>query len=200
MSDLIRGLKAGDADAYGRLVNEYGDRLRRFAARMAGPEVADDITQEVFLRVYRSIRTFDPAGSLAAWIFTIANNLCVDHLRRRPPAHRTHRSAPDPSDEAEGREAREALRRAVASLPEGQKRVFHLREEAGLSFREIADLLGCPLGTALGRMHAAMTTLRKALNRNPASAFGGRGIPDNPMGSRSGIAQPQTNGERRSNS
>lgn len=164
MSDLILGLKAGDPEAYGRLVSGYGDRLRRFAARMAGPEVADDLVQEVFLRVYRSIRRFDPAGSLAAWIFTIANNLCVDHLRKRPPAARTRRPPPGPSDEAEGREAREALSRAIASLPDGQKRVFHLREDAGLSFREIAALLNCPLGTALGRMHAAMATLRKSLD------------------------------------
>ena len=58
---------------------------------------------------------------------------------------------------------RESLRRAVAQLPEPQKRVFLLREEAGLTFREIADLLGCPLGTALGRMHTALASLRKAL-------------------------------------
>ena len=164
MDELIRGLKAGSPEAYRRLVEEYGDRLRRFAARLAGPEVADDIVQEVFLRVYRSIRTFDPSGSLASWIFTIANNLCVDHLRKRPPADRTRQPQPGPPQLAEGREVRDALRRAVASLPEGQKQVFHLREEAGLSFREIAELLGCPLGTALGRMHAAMATLRKALN------------------------------------
>jgi RNA polymerase sigma-70 factor (ECF subfamily) len=163
MSDLIRGLKAGDPEAYDLLVTEYGDRLRRFAARMAGPEVAEDVVQEVFLRVYRSIRTFDSSGSLAAWIFAIANNLCVDLLRKRPPERRPRGATPDPSAVAEGREARESLRRAVASLPDAQKRVFLLREEAGLSFREIADLLKCPLGTALGRMHAAMGTLRKAL-------------------------------------
>lgn len=164
MSDFIRRLKSGDPDAFAILVNDYGDRLRRFSARMAGPEHAEDIVQEVFLRVYRSIRSFDPSGSLASWIFTIANNLCVDQVRKRPPATRSRRSEPDPSAEAEGRETRQALLRAVAALPEPQKRVFLLREEAGLSFREIADLVGCPLGTALGRMHTAMGALRKALN------------------------------------
>lgn len=163
MNDWIRGLRAGEPKAYERLVSEFGGRLRRFAARMAGPEVADDVAQEVFLRVYRSIRTFDPSGSLPAWVFTIANNLCVDHLRRRRPGRRLPSPASDPSEEAEGREAREALIRAVDALPEEQKRVFHLREEAGLTFREIAGLLGCPLGTALGRMHAAMAGLRRAL-------------------------------------
>src|SRR5262245_13716512 len=126
MSDLIPGLKAGDSAAYDRLVTDYGDRLRRFAARMAGPEVAEDIVQEVFLRVFRSIRSFDPSGSLAAWIFTIANNLCVDHLRKRQIDRRESRPQPGPSDLAEGRESRRALLRAVASLPESQKRVFLL--------------------------------------------------------------------------
>jgi RNA polymerase sigma-70 factor (ECF subfamily) len=163
MSDLIAGLKAGEPEAYDRLVAEYGDRLRRFAARMAGPEFADDVVQEVFLRVYRSIRSFEPSGSLAAWIFAIANNLCIDHLRKRPLERRPRPASPDPSTVAEGREARESLLRAVAALPDAQKRVFLLREEAGLSFREISELLECPLGTALGRMHSAMAALRKAL-------------------------------------
>jgi RNA polymerase sigma-70 factor (ECF subfamily) len=164
MRNLIQGLKAGDPESYEVLVSDYGDRLRRFAARMAGPDAAEDLVQDVFLRVYRSIHAFDPAGSLAAWIFTIANNLCVDHLRKRPPAKRVRRPEPGPSDAAAGREERAALLAAVASLPETQKRVFLLREEAGLSFREIADLLRCPLGTALGRMHSALGALRKALN------------------------------------
>jgi RNA polymerase sigma-70 factor (ECF subfamily) len=164
MSEFIRRLKSGDPDAFEALVAEYGDRLRRFAARMAGPEHAEDIVQEVFLRVYRSIRTFDPSGSLASWIFAIANNLSVDVLRKRPPAPRDRRSEPGPPARAEGREQREALLRAIAALPEPQKRVFLLREEAGLSFREIADLMESPLGTALHRMHAAMGSLRKTLN------------------------------------
>ena len=164
MKDLIRRLKAGDPKAYEVLVDEYGDRLRRFASRMAGPEVAEDVVQEVFLRIYRSIQSFDDAGSLAAWIFTIANNLCVDHLRKRPPAARQGRAEPGPSEVAEILETRRALLRAVQALPEEQKRVFLLREEAGLSFREIAELMSCPLGTALFRMHAALVSLRKTLN------------------------------------
>ena len=164
MNDLIPGLRAGNPDAYDKLVAEYGDRLRRFAARMAGPDVADDIVQEVFLRVFRSIRSFDPAGSFAAWIFAIANNLCIDHLRKRPPERRQQGRTLEPSAMAEDREVRESLRRAVASLPDPQKRVFLLREEAGLTFREIAELLDCPLNTALGRMHTAMASLRKALS------------------------------------
>lgn len=164
MTDFVGRLKAGDPKAYERLVADYGDRLRRFASRLSGPETAEDIVQEVFLRVYRSVRSFDPTGSLPAWIFTIASNLCVDQLRRRPLQVRARTPEPDPSDAAVRRESRDSLLQAIASLPDSQKRVFLLREEAGLTFREIAELLQCPLGTALGRMHAAMETLRKSLN------------------------------------
>ena len=163
MNDLIPRLKAGEPKAYEFLVDEYGDRVRRFASRLAGPEAAEDVVQEVFLRIYRSIGSFDPSGSFAAWIFTIANNLCVDRIRKRPPVPPPPRSGPDPSESAEIRETRQAVLRAVQDLPEEQKRVFLLREEAGLSFREISELMSCPLGTALFRMHAALASLRKAL-------------------------------------
>jgi RNA polymerase sigma-70 factor (ECF subfamily) len=163
MKDLIQGLKAGDSRAFERLVEEFGDRVHRYVARLAGLDGAEDLTQEVFLRVYRSIGSFEPSGGLAPWIFTIATHLSVDQLRRRI----ARPIAPTPSnrsgDPVEARELRETLVEAVARLPEEQRRVFYLREEAGLSFREIAEVLRCPPGTALWRMHAAMTRLRKAL-------------------------------------
>src|SRR5688572_16663047 len=98
MNDLIPRLKAGEPKAYEFLVDEYGDRLRRFASRLAGPEAAEDVVQEVFLRIYRSIGSFDSSGSFAAWIFTIANNLCVDRIRKRPPVPPPPKSGPGPSE------------------------------------------------------------------------------------------------------
>jgi len=163
MDDLIQGLKAGDGRAFERLVQEYGDRVHRYVTRIAGLEGAEDLTQEVFLRVYRAIGSFEPSGGLAPWIFTIATHLGVDQLRKR----QARPEAPPPvdrrGDPVEARELRETLLEAIAGLPEDQRRVFHLREEAGLSFREIAQVLRCPPGTALWRMHAAMTRLRKSL-------------------------------------
>jgi len=168
MDDLVRGLKAGDGRAYERLVAEYGDRVYRFIRRLAGPSEAEDLVQEVFLRIHRSAATYDPSGSFNAWVFTIANNLCLDHLRRGAGHRRTGPVDEETADPATGitpefHEARTALRRAVAELPPDQKEVFLLREEAGLSFKEIAETLQCPLNTALGRMHYAMERLRKSL-------------------------------------
>jgi RNA polymerase sigma-70 factor (ECF subfamily) len=167
MDDLVTGLKAGDPAAFESLVRGFGDRLYRFVRRLVGERWADDLTQDVFMRVYRTIGSYRPIGRFEAWVYTVANNVCVDFLRRRRP------EAPLPeSEEAEARsplerieedERRDALLKAVERLPADQKRVFLLREEAGLSFKEIADVLGCPLNTALGRMHYAMEHLRKAL-------------------------------------
>lgn len=165
MDELIRGLKARDQGAFERLLREHGDRLFRFARRMVGPAEAEDVVQEVFLRVHRSIDSFDPSGSFPAWLFTIAHNLCRDRGRRAAPEHAELGEIPGPAGRAgvENREIREALARAVAELPPDQKQVFLMREEAGLSFREIAQAIGCPLNTALGRMHYAMEKLRRSL-------------------------------------
>jgi RNA polymerase sigma-70 factor (ECF subfamily) len=175
MDELVGGLRAGEPAAFDRFVREYGDRLYRFVRRMVGDRWADDVAQEVLIRVHRSVASYEPTGSFDSWLFTIANNLCIDHMRRRRPEREfsaiddeVHADVPDgrepdPVEAMEGRELREALRRAVQGLPLEQRQVFLMREEAGLSFKEIAEITKCPLNTALGRMHYAMENLRKAL-------------------------------------
>jgi RNA polymerase sigma-70 factor (ECF subfamily) len=168
MDDLVTGLKAGDPAAFESLVRGFGDRLYRFVRRLVGERWADDLTQETFVRVYRTVGSYRPTGRFEAWMYTVANHACIDFLRRRrPEAALTEReldaSSPSPLERIEEDERRRALLKAVERLPVDQKQVFLLREEAGMSFREIADVLGCPLNTALGRMHYAMEHLRKAL-------------------------------------
>jgi RNA polymerase sigma-70 factor (ECF subfamily) len=175
MDDLIKGLKAGSAAAFERLVREYGDRIYRFARRLVGERSADDLTQEVLVRVFRSIRSYQPTGRFESWLFTIANHLAIDEARRRKPEasiseldpeltpERFASESPEPVESLEEVERRRALLQAVEQLPLEQRQVFLLREEAGLSFKEIADMTGCPLNTALGRMHYAMEHLRKVL-------------------------------------
>lgn len=166
MDDLVRGLKAGESGAYERLVREYGDRLYRFCLRMVGATEAEDVVQETFLRVHRSIGSYQPSGRFESWLFTIANHLALDAIRRRT-APMSEGAEPEdgcgPEDELALREVQDALVRAVERLPVDQKQVFLLREEAGLSFKEIAEMMHCPLNTALGRMHYAMLHLRRSL-------------------------------------
>ncbi|MHC4607491.1 MAG: RNA polymerase sigma factor [Planctomycetota bacterium] len=168
MDDLLKGLQAGDAGAFERFVREFGDRIFRFVGRLVGPRWAEDLTQEVFLRIHRSVGKYRPTGSFKAWIFTLANNVCIDFLRKRrletaelPEAQAGPESGP--VDALTAVELRDAVLRAVERLPVEQRQVFLLREEAGLAFREIAEVVGCPLNTALGRMHYALLSLRKTL-------------------------------------
>lgn len=175
MDELVQGLAAGRPEAFEALVRDYGDRLYRFIKRMAGERWAEDLTQEVFVRVHRSIRSYRPTGRFESWLFTIASHLAIDFLRKqRPEASLSEVDAElsperfaskglQPSDALEEGERRRALLRAVERLPVDQKQVFLLREEAGLSFKEIAEIAGCPLNTALGRMHYAMEHLRRSL-------------------------------------
>ena len=124
------------------------------------------MVQEVFIRVHRSIDRYEPRGKFESWIFTIANNLSLDFLRRkRPETTETLElvGRVGPHEHASHRELRDALMAEVDRLPSEQREVFLLREKSGLSFREIADRIGCPLNTALGRMHYAMEHLRKGL-------------------------------------
>ena len=175
MDDLVEGLKAGHAWAFERLVREFGDRIYRFVKRIVGDRAAEDVAQEVMIRVFRSIGRYRPTGRFESWLFTIANNLCIDHTRKRRPeaslsevggelsADQFASGAPEPSRRLEEGERRGAILDAVEELPVEQKQVFLLREEAGLTFAEIAKALGCPLNTALGRMHYAMDHLRRSL-------------------------------------
>ena len=167
MDELVGGLKAGDPAAFESLVRGFGDRLYRFVRRLVGERWADDLTQDVFMRVFRTIGSYRPIGRFEAWVYTVANNVCLDFLRRRRPeaplAEAEVAEGRSPLERIEEDERRAALLRAVERLPVDQKQVFLLREEAGMSFKEIADVLGCPLNTALGRMHYAMEHLRKAL-------------------------------------
>ncbi len=173
MTDLVRGLQAGKAEAYERLVRDYGDRIHRFVRRRVGDRFADDVTQDAFIRIHRSIGSYEPGGSFDSWLFTIANNLCIDHARSKRNQRQQsledvaenvpERRARDPAGSLEDREMRSALMQAVHELPPEQKEVFLLREEAGLSFKEIAAITGCPINTALGRMHYAMEHLRSSL-------------------------------------
>lgn len=175
MDELVRGLKDGRPEAFERLVREFGDRIYRFVRRLAGERSAEDLTQEVFIRVHRSIDAYRPEGRFESWLFAIANNLCIDHARRRKPEvslsdlgddpapERFAGGGREPEDAVEEDERKRALLKAVERLPFEQKQVFLMRQEAGLSFQEIALAIGCPLNTALGRMHYAMETLRKSL-------------------------------------
>jgi len=148
-----------DAD---RLFSEHRDGVFRYVRRIVGqPEAARDLTQEVFLRVARA-GVPDTAGEgRRAWIFRIARNLALNHVRdhrRRPQSVAIEdRSAPATQ------ELSEAIRQALAALPEIDRDVFLLREQAGLPYDEIAASCGLTTDAVRSRLHRTRQQLRDAL-------------------------------------
>ena len=166
---LLEGLRRRDPGAFRWLLDRWGGPLYTYLARRTGDRAAaEDLVSEVLVRVLSHIERYRSRGRFAAWLFTIAYRLCLDHLeRRRPDAGEAvvepASAEPGPEREAFSAVAREKLERALADLPERQREVFFLREYGGLSFAEIADALDCPLSTALARMRYAVLKLRKDL-------------------------------------
>ena len=171
---LLQRLRDGDAAGGEVLVRRYHPTLMRYLQRVAGNEAAEELHQQTWLSVLDHVEKFDPAssgGGFKAWVFRIATNKANDlwRSRGREKAAKeglrlvTDDMAPPAGERLEGSEQVVRLQRAIALLPENQRQVLMLRYYSNLKFVEIANILGCPLNTALGRMHKAMIKLRELM-------------------------------------
>jgi RNA polymerase sigma-70 factor (ECF subfamily) len=168
-------LRAGDARAFEELVRAYQHRVFGVALRMLGNRTeAEDIAQEVFLRVHRSIADFRGQAKLSTWLYAIASRLCLNRLasgeRHRVRAGEdTLMQLPSAdtgaADTLERGERDAALRHAIASLPEERRIVVVLRDVEGLSYDEIAQALDLEPGTVRSRLHRARLDLKDKLER-----------------------------------
>lgn len=161
-----------DPAAFRELVQRYKARLFGFLVHLAGRDSADDLFQDVWLRVLRAAPRYEARGQAAGWLFKIARGVALNHLSR---AGRIEPTAPEdaalehadrePSPHAalEREELAARIDALVLELPREQREVFLLRELGRLSFAEIAELVGVPLGTTLSRMSYAVRKLRARL-------------------------------------
>jgi len=169
---LVDRLRKGETAAGEALVRKYYQPLVRYLQRLVGSEqLAEEMHQQTWLSVLEHLDRFDArhvTGGFKAWLFRIATNKANDHWRsngRERAAKDGLRRMVDEQLPAadfrmEGTEQEQKLRRAIQQLPDAQKQVLMLRYYSNLKFIEIADMLGCPLNTALGRMHKAMLKLK----------------------------------------
>jgi RNA polymerase sigma-70 factor (ECF subfamily) len=169
---LIQRCLAGEKAAFDRLVERYYQRLDRLVQHVLGsPTLAEDVTQETFLRAYRALSRFRGEASFYSWLYRIALNLCMTHLRQRShPSHALGECsdvpappAADPASQLECRERHRLVRAAIAALPPHYRIVVILRDVEGLSYQEIADLIAIPLGTVKSRLNFAKRLLRDQL-------------------------------------
>jgi len=173
-SAVVSAFLGGEERAFQELVERYQTRLLNFIYRTIGDrEKAEDLVQEVFIRVYRHLHRFDPAKKFSTWIYTIASNLAKNELRNRsrnplvlfqtikknwqdeerPLQFEDTASRPD--DLYRKRHLRALVDQATAQLPEHHRQVFVLRELEGKSYEEIAEITACNLGTVKSRLNRA---------------------------------------------
>ncbi len=169
-SEVIQRVLAGDTEAFDILVSQYRETIYRLAYRMTrNAEDAKDLAQEAFVQAYRSLGSFQNRSTFSTWLYRIAMNLCLDHLKaaaREDPAE-VDGSVKDPGvgslDALLGHERDRALAAAIESLPPQQKATLTLRVHQELSHREIAEVLGCSEGTAKANYFHAVRSLRRKL-------------------------------------
>jgi len=173
-SGVVSAFLEGESRAFDELVNRYQNRLLNFVYRTTGDrERAEDLVQEVFVRVYRHIHRFDRSRKFSTWIYTIASNLAKNELRNRsrnplvlfqtirrnwedddrPLQFEDPGSRPD--DLYRKRHLREVVEDAVEKRPPHHRNVFVLRELEGKSYEEIAEITSCNLGTVKSRLNRA---------------------------------------------
>jgi len=188
-NEIIEGMARGDQRAFRELVERYKKKVYYLALDMAGnPVDAEDISQEVFLKVYRSFATFRRGAKLGSWLYRVTYNASIDHLRSKSAAPEPmadevlesrgregdglpHGGASDPAAAAEERELQARIAKALEKVSPQEKAVFLLRHNEDLMLKDIAETLGLSIGSVKSYLFRAVRKLQKEL-REPAAVPG----------------------------
>ena len=191
-AELARAAAAGSEDAFREIVARFERPVFGLVLRMVRDRpTAEDLVQDAFVKAYRGLAGYDPARKLSSWLFKIAHNTAIDHLRRREPETVPLEAPPGAADDAPGLdrvladtssrgpevaaargELAAALEAAVAGLRPEYREVVVLRFAEGLAYEEIADVAGLPLGTVKTYIHRARKELATALGARGWGAAG----------------------------
>jgi RNA polymerase sigma-70 factor (ECF subfamily) len=173
--DLVERHRYGDEDAFTELFHRFNGMIYNVSYRMAGdPGIAEDLTQEVFLRIHRHLRKFAGRSSLKTWIYRITINHCNSRLgRKRVPTRSLDGEGAaylqiadarrDPESRASARDSAEVVARALAQVPSPYREAVVLRDLEELDYQEIAEVLGVRIGTVRSRIARGRDRLRSAL-------------------------------------
>jgi RNA polymerase sigma-70 factor (ECF subfamily) len=179
--DDVARLRRGDTAGLAGLLSRHQDRLFRYLQRLLGDEaVAEDAFQQTWLKVTERIGGYDRSRPFAPWLFAVARNLALDHLRRRQPESLEEVDEPlapegpeaDPLAHALARQRGARVADAVAGMTPFDREVLSLRFEEDLDLNQLAATLGVPMPTAKARLYRALARLRgRLLARGPAEAW-----------------------------
>ena len=179
---LIGAHRQGDLTAFDELIRRYADSLFGYLMKLCGNrQQAEDVFQETFIRVHHKANSFRGQGRFKSWLFSIASNVAIDELRKRQRAPQTvslnasndcdgsdclelpvveiAEKPNDPSQAAVLAEQKAQVRQAIEQLPTRQRATVVLAYYQGLSYRQVAEVLGCSLGTVKSQMYRALKTL-----------------------------------------
>lgn len=177
-SELIAAFLNGTQSALETLIRRHKDRVYTAIFMLVKDEyLAEDIFQDTFVKVIRTIQVsgYKEQGKFLAWVLRVAHNLCMDHFRRvrqfvpvvteegEDIWHLLDMKEDNAGDAMERRQTHETVRSMIEQLPEDQREVVIMRVYGDLSFKEIADITGVSINTALGRMRYALINLRKMI-------------------------------------
>lgn len=179
---LLEAFRRGEPGAFDAIVRAHQDRIYAFCARMLSDrEEALDVAQEAFLSAYRNLSGFRGEAALSTWLLKIAANRCLNRIRQRSARAAREMRFPEPDDPrdppfqppgrdedrpdriAENREMGKVLERALERIDEDSRTLVLLADVEGLSYDEIAEVAGIPLGTVKSKLHRARLALRKML-------------------------------------
>ena len=165
---LVSAAQRGDLIAFELLVRRHGTPAYRVALRMLGnPTDAEDVTQDSFLQAWQALPTLRDRRLFSTWLYRIVTNRCLNAIRSRRATEVLPNEIEDetrrPNHVAEARRQLQALRRAIMRLTPEQRAPFVLRELEGLSYEEIAEVLGTTVPAVKGRLHRARLALLEAI-------------------------------------
>ena len=175
---LIEGCLKGDQDAWNLIVTRYWRKVFNVAYKFVGRhDMAEDLTQEIFLKIFKALGTFDRRANFQTWLISVSRNLCIDHYRSvRKEREMVDRSVdaadvspvsgePDALVTLERGDRRAMLHRALARLPDTLRAAVLLRDIQELSYQEIADRLALPEGTVKSRINRGRKELTRQIRR-----------------------------------
>lgn len=172
---LVQDFLGGNHQAFNKLIGRWQDRIHHFAYRyFANNDDAAEITQKTFIKAYQKLNTLEDAGKFGSWLYRIANNLCLDELKRvgrkRSTSLEALKTAPQSETERAAdsalmrNEAIVLLHKALLQLPNEQRMVVIMKEYEGLTFREIAEILDESENTIKSRLYYGLRALRKTFD------------------------------------
>jgi len=185
---LVQQFQNGDRDAFTHLVHRHKRDIFQFIlSKVTDRDLAADLTQDVFIKLFKSADQYTATGKFKSWLFRLAQNICIDAYRKQSKAKvlslynstndvksemenamidQIEDETANPEQETEFIELQDFIERAFDSLPEKQRTALVLCQYHGMSYGEIALVQNCPVGTVKSRIHNALTNVRDYLKQN----------------------------------